>query len=197
MGVGRIRRLQGIRRIVRGEIDLLQEAIGLWDSRDFRRVPLFDQPILMGIEGTLHPAFCLWSVGADDFDTKLLHRARKLAQGCRILPLLLNGGLAIHPINRVLVHVEGDGPAIALEVGLCSAQKRQCVLPLDELRSEIRLVASSIVMSNTHRGVRSSNQAWSEPSSWISSPTQARRGRQARCATCRCRGRQRPVAIMP
>ena len=75
-------------------------------------------------------------VGADDIDVQLAHRARELGQGCHILQLLLDGGLAIDPVDRVLVDVEGDGTTVLLKVGLRSAQQAQRVLERDKLPIE-------------------------------------------------------------
>ncbi len=60
-----------------------------------------------------------------------------------------------------------------------------------------RLVASSMNTSSVHAVARSSNHAWSLPSIWTSSPTQARRLRGWCTLAARClRGIHRSAAVI-
>jgi putative transposase len=68
--------------------------------------------IRLRAEGSVDPALCLRTVGADDVDVQIHQRAAKFCDA-----ITANRVLGVHPENAVLVTVKGSWLAVCLQIG--------------------------------------------------------------------------------
>lgn len=118
------------------DVGRFQELVGLRDSRDVSQAQFFDKPVLMGSKASFHPTFGLRAMGSYHFNAELIHGTGELGHGVQIPEFLLDRGLAVDEVDRVRVHIEGQGPAVNGEIVLGAPQEVQGVFGRDEFHVE-------------------------------------------------------------
>ena len=98
-------------------------------SETFGEPQLLDQAVLQCLVRALDTTLGLASVGADDVDVELVERPAELGYAVAAL-----GVARIDTENTVLVRVEGDRLAMALDVGSGRPEIVEGALALDELQ---------------------------------------------------------------
>ena len=136
MSLGGVGGRDGEPGIMGGEISFPEELIGGFFVGDSRQAKLFDQAILMRVEGAFYAAFGLRAVGANDIYPQLGHGTGELGDGGGVLEFFFKRGVAIDLIDGVFINIEGHGTSVAAQVGLGGGQKGQSVLHIDELGVE-------------------------------------------------------------
>ena len=136
MSIGAVGWINGAAGIVVRDIDFPEEFVGCFHGGNAGQAQFLDQAILMGSEAALHAALGLRAVGGDDFDVELFHGAGKLSDGIEIPQFLFDGRLEIDLVDRIFINVEGDGAAMAQQIGLRRAQQGQSILDMNELAVE-------------------------------------------------------------
>jgi len=143
----------------------IEEVVRRDDVADALESQLLHESVLQRPVGALDAALGGCGVGAQDVDVQVLHGAPELRQARAAMVL------EIHSEDARLVAVERDRPAMLLEVALHALEVSKGGLAFDE--AHLHELARRVLdehQQETARGARSSNQLWSLPSIWMSSP---------------------------
>lgn len=116
-----------------------------------------------------HTALGRTGVGTDAGDVQLVHGTAKLS-----LAITTSGLLVVDPEDAGLVAVERQRLTVTFQIAPGGFKIGESGLRTDE--QKLHQPASRIINVNEQRA-GTSNQRCSQPSIWMSSPVQARRGR--------------------